>query len=154
MQYIQGEKPPGCIFCDDGDRASDRERLLLLRADHAIVMLNRYPYAAGHLMVAPSVHQGELSELAVDIRSELMQLIADSSRILKTVYRYEGLNIGANLGASAGAGFAEHLHFHLVPRWLGDVNFMTSIAETRVIPEHLDRIYDELQPRFEELSRR
>jgi len=112
------------------------------------VLLNRYPYSAGHLMVAPYAHEARIGALDAPTQAEVMGLIAEASRILETTYNCDGLNVGANLGAAAGAGFADHLHFHLVPRWRGDVNFMTSVGEIRVIPSHIDRIFDELAPRF------
>ena len=118
------------------------------RGKSAFVLLNRYPYSAGHLMVAPYAHEARIGALDAPTQAEVMGLIAEASRILETTYNCDGLNVGANLGAAAGAGFADHLHFHLVPRWRGDVNFMTSVGEIRVIPSHIDRIFDELAPRF------
>jgi ATP adenylyltransferase len=116
------------------------------------VLLNLYPFNAAHLMVAPYAHGGKLHALDPDARTELMALVSESSRILEATYACEGINVGANLGKAAGAGFAEHLHFHVVPRWNGDVNFMTSIGEIRVIPTHIERTYDELLPAFRELG--
>ncbi len=118
------------------------------------VLLNRFPYAAGHLMVAPYAHAARLHDLDADARSELMARLAQSAEILEATYACEGLNVGANLGKAAGAGFADHLHFHVVPRWSGDVNFMTSIGEIRVIPTHIERTYDRLLPAFAGLGAR
>jgi ATP adenylyltransferase len=118
------------------------------------VLLNRFPYAAGHLMVAPYTHAGRLHDLDADARTELIARLAQCTAILEATYACEGLNVGANLGKAAGAGFADHLHFHVVPRWSGDVNFMTSIGEIRVIPTHIQHTYDRLLPAFAELDAR
>ncbi len=143
----------GCIFCTAADESrSDPERLILLRGPRVRVMLNRYPYAAGHLMVAPCAHGGRLDALDAETLAELMIRISDSARILEKTYDCHGMNIGANLGEAAGAGFSDHLHFHVVPRWSGDTNFMTVLGEVRVIPEHLQRTYEQLLPQFQELS--
>jgi ATP adenylyltransferase len=128
--------------------------LIVHRGRHAFVLLNRYPYSAGHLMVAPYAHQSRIGELDPETQRELMELLGRATRILETTYNCDGLNVGANLGAAAGAGFADHLHFHLVPRWRGDVNFMTSVGEVRVIPTHIERIFDELAPLFAAGERR
>jgi ATP adenylyltransferase len=149
VDYIEGDHGPReCIFCEPAKPVEDRARLILFRGRHAFVLLNRYPYAAGHLMVVPNAHIARLHELELDVRAELMALVTTSADILEQTFACEGLNIGANLGKAAGAGFAEHLHFHVVPRWNGDVNFMTSIGELRVIPTHIERTYDRLLPAF------
>ncbi len=148
MEYVGDHRDRDCIFCLPEGSDSDRKRQVLYRGARAFVLLNRFPYAPGHLMVAPFRHTGKLHELGCEDREESMELIAQSSRILEEAYRCEGLNVGANLGEAAGAGFAEHLHFHLVPRWSGDINFMTTLADTRVIPQHLEQSYAELAPRF------
>ncbi len=154
MDYIRSSRAPkGCIFCDADDSESDRERLILHRGEHVSVRLNRFPYAAGHLLVSPLVHSARLHELAPAVAQELMARVADCTRVLESTYDCDGMNVGANLGRAAGAGFADHLHFHLVPRWEGDVNFITALGETRVIPQHLERTYDELLPQFQELAR-
>jgi len=118
------------------------------RGKSAFVLLNRYPYSAGHLMVAPYAHESRIGALDPATQAEIMALLGRSARILETTYNCDGLNVGANLGAAAGAGFADHVHFHLVPRWRGDVNFMTSVGEVRVIPAHIERILDELLAAF------
>jgi ATP adenylyltransferase len=151
-----------CIFCEPADpegrpvRApeSDRSRLIVHRGRHSFVLLNRYPYASGHLMVAPYRHAAKLYDLEPEERAELLTRLGDCERILEKLYHCEGMNVGANIGTAAGAGFADHLHFHLVPRWSGDVNFMTAVGEIRVIPEHLERAYDELAAAFAALERR
>jgi ATP adenylyltransferase len=152
MEYIGGPKPDGCIFCEPETPVADRERLIVYRGQNVMVMLNRYPYTNGHLMVAPYLHVSRLSEVASEIRHELIGCLAASEKILEETYRTDGLNLGANFGAAAGAGFVEHVHFHLVPRWLGDANFMTAVGEIRVIPEHLERTYDRLAPLFAEVG--
>jgi ATP adenylyltransferase len=147
--------PRGCIFCEPANPSvSDRERLILFRGRHVFVLLNRFPYAAGHLMVVPNAHQAKLHELEPEVQAELMARVAESAEILEAVYSCQGLNVGANIGSAAGASFAEHLHFHVVPRWSGDVNFMTSIGEIRVIPTHLEHTYDRLLSAFQERAAR
>jgi ATP adenylyltransferase len=154
-EYIEGAHAPrGCIFCEPESPKPDRERLILHRGRHVFVLLNRYPYAAGHLMVAPYAHAAKLAQLDDEARAELMNRLAQSAAILEATFACEGLNVGANLGKAAGAGFADHLHFHLVPRWSGDVNFMTSIGEIRVIPSHIERSFDQLLPAFAGLAAR
>ena len=152
MEYIArvGE-PKECIFCAPSGPRSDAERLILARSAESLVLLNRYPYAPGHLLVAPHVHAARLSDLEDSARADLMRWLAVSERILWEHYACHGLNVGANLGGDAGAGFADHLHFHLVPRWRGDHNFITVVGETRVIPTHLETIYAELLPHFRAL---
>ena len=159
LEYVEAYKDgkpgePGCIFCDASGAKPDRERLILHRGRHTVVRLNRYPYAAGHLMVSPLVHLARLADLEPEARVEIATRLAQCERILEAELRCDGLNVGANLGAAAGAGFADHLHFHLVPRWRGDVNFMTSVGEIRVIPAHIERSYEHLLPAFRELGER
>ena len=154
IEYVEHARDPRhCIFCDSEEQVEDRARLILHRGKSAFVLLNRYPYSPGHLMVAPFVHSGRIGELDPATQAELMGLLGRSARILESTYNCDGLNVGANLGAAAGAGFAEHLHFHLVPRWRGDVNFMTTVGEIRVIPTHIERTFDDLAPAFAELAR-
>ena len=152
MDYVASAEPKGCIFCEPEPGRSDRERLLLHRGESVFVLLNRYPYAPGHVMVAPYAHEGRLQGLPAATLSDLMQRIRDSAAIVTAAYDCQGINVGANLGEAAGAGFGDHLHFHLVPRWSGDTNFMTVVGELRVIPKHLERIYDDLLGRFAELE--
>lgn len=154
VEYV--EAPRGeerCIFCEPAQKASDRERLIVHRGRGVFALLNRYPYSPGHLMIAPFAHCARIDDLDAPTQAELMSLLARSARILETKYNCDGLNVGANLGAAAGAGFAEHVHFHLVPRWRGDVNFMTTVGEIRVIPTHIERSFEELAPLFSELPR-
>jgi ATP adenylyltransferase len=145
LEYVAGEtQGRGCIFCEPPAPVSDRERLILHRGRAVFVLLNRFPYAAGHLMVAPYAHVGRLAQLEPTARAELVARIADCERVLEAETHCEGINVGCNLGRAAGAGFADHIHFHLVPRWSNDTNFMTSVGELRVIPEHLERSWERL----------
>ena len=151
MKYILGEKDEGCIFCRLLDIEPSEENLLLYRTPSAMVLMNRYPYNNGHIMVAPNMHTADINGLAPDAYIELMELFRSSLKVLTKVLRPEGFNTGLNLGKSAGAGVEDHLHFHIVPRWQGDTNFMPVISETRVIPEALTATYRAFAPMFREL---
>lgn len=153
MEYILGDKQGACIFCDFGSATPSeyREKLILLAQPHALVCLNKYPFAASHLLVAPRRHVSELSELPDDEYDALMRLARDAATRLKSGTRAEALNVGINMGKAAGAGIAEHLHVHVVPRWSGDVNFMPVLADVRVMPEHLDDTWARLRPLFADL---
>lgn len=157
------DRVPGCVFCRIGGLAAspapdagfpqaptDEDNLVLHRGRHAYVVLNRFPYCTGHLMVVPYAHLASLSELPPDCLLELMQLAQRAELALRAVYRPGGLNIGLNLGECAGAGIAAHLHLHVLPRWPGDASFMTTIGETRVIPEELHDTWAKLKPHFAE----
>ena len=148
IDYILAEKPHGCIFCDDDTSLPDRERLILHRTPLSIVMLNRYPYTNGHLMVAPRRHAASLDDLAEDEVLDLFAALRLSRGILQQEAAPQGYNIGINLGKTAGAGVEEHLHVHIVPRWHGDTNFMAVVADVRVVPEGLLAAYDRLRPLF------
>jgi ATP adenylyltransferase len=148
LEYIAETTPRACIFCEPPAPVPDRDRLIVHRGRSVLVLLNRFPYAAGHLMVAPYAHVGRLAGLAPEARAELALRLADCERVLEAETGCEGINVGCNIGRAAGAGFADHIHFHLVPRWSGDTNFMTSVGELRVIPEHLERSYERLARRF------
>ena len=138
-QYIAGQgKPDRCIFCVAAESADDRAHLVVHRGTHAYVILNRFPYTSGHLMIVPHAHVATMADLRDESLVELIRLARDAERHLRAVYRPEGLNLGMNLGESAGAGIAGHLHLHALPRWTGDTNFMTVVGETRVLPEDLD----------------
>ena len=144
---------PECLFCwlVDG-AASDRERLVLCRGRLNFVAINRYPYNNGHLMVAPLAHVADLASAQRQQLHELIELAQACERVLRRVYRPDGVNVGMNLGAAAGAGVAHHHHLHVVPRWSGDTNFMAAIAATRVVPELPEQTYDRLRPEFEQLE--
>ncbi len=152
MAYIGGPKEPGCIFCTQPAAAERKAALVLAVTPHAAVMLNRYPYASGHLMVAPLIHTADLSGLSPEAHGALSEVLRRSIALVQAEYRPDGLNVGMNLGAAGGAGIADHLHWHLVPRWLGDTNFMPLIAETRCMPEHLEATWERLRPRFAALE--
>ena len=148
-QYItKSGDPGGCIFCDALQASNDREYLIVHRAERNFVILNRYPYTSGHVMVVPNAHVATLEALPDDALIELIQLARTSEKLLRAVYHPEGLNLGMNIGRSAGAGIAGHLHLHVLPRWHGDTNFMTVVAETRVVPESLEVTWEKLREAF------
>lgn len=156
MAYIRGPREHGCIFCRypaEGE-SFHRQNLVLCTTETAFVMLNKYPFAAGHLMVVPRQHVSDLSELSGKDHQHLWELVRASAQCLKAAVNPQGLNIGVNLGAAAGAGIAEHLHVHIVPRWSGDQNFMPVIADVRVMPEALDATWERLSPHFLSLASR
>ena len=148
MDYILDEKPHGCIFCLDGCTDEDRQNLVLYRTPLSLVMLNRYPYTNGHLMVAPRHHTAELDSLTDVEMLDLFRTVRLCKSVLEEEASPQGFNIGLNLGRAAGAGIEDHLHIHIVPRWNGDTNFMTVVADVRVVPEGLLTAYDRLYPRF------
>ena len=150
MAWIGAAKAPaaGCIFCDAWSTDDDRGRLVLARTTHAFLILNAYPYASGHLMIALKRHVGAVTEPAVDELADAMALVQRGVTALGAEYRPDGSNIGVNQGAAAGAGIADHLHIHVVPRWNGDANFMSTVGETRVLPETLDRTWERLRSRL------
>lgn len=137
--------PGGCIFVDLPGQDKDEENLILLRGKTAFVMLNRYPYTSGHLMVAPYKHTAEMSELDDAELLEINKLVAKCVGLLKRAYQPDGFNIGVNLGRPAGAGIPTHIHWHIVPRWSGDTNFMTAVGGVRVIPQSLESAYGQLR---------
>jgi ATP adenylyltransferase len=139
-----------CVFCDARDGVD--ESLVVFRGTLAYVILNRFPYNNGHLMVVPNRHIASLTEAAGDELTEIMQLAARAERAIRAAYAPNGLNMGLNLGQSAGAGILDHLHLHVVPRWTGDTNFMTVVGETRVLPEELTVSAARLRPIFEQLA--
>ena len=153
MAYLKGDLPPttnGCVFCAKATTDDDTTEHILYRGEYCFVALNRYPYNNGHLMVIPYRHVGDLSELAPDERDEMMAITQGALRVLRAAYNPEGFNIGMNLGSAAGAGIAEHLHQHIVPRWSGDTNYMTIVGHTRIIPEWIDEMYEHLRPLWEQ----
>ena len=155
MAYVEGSegRKPGCLFCIDGHKNHDKKELLLYRNETVSVLMNRFPYANGHLLVAPTRHLADLTDLDEKEHSAIMRILQKSVTILRAHLKPHGFNIGLNLGATAGAGIAAHLHWHIVPRWDGDHNFMTVLAEVRTIPEHIDNTFDRLLPDFENLAR-
>ena len=149
MEYILSEKEDDCIFCDGLSKNND---LTLLKSDDTMVMMNKFPYINGHLLVAPVRHISGLDELSKSEMAELLATVDRSVQILKQVMKPDGFNVGLNLGRVAGAGIEEHLHLHVVPRWFGDTNALTVFAEVRVIPEHIKTTYDNLKPYFDKLD--
>ncbi|MCJ7623851.1 MAG: HIT domain-containing protein [Anaerolineaceae bacterium] len=135
---MQDKGNTGCIFCDVSNPKDDAANLVVYRGNLTYVMLNCYPYNNGHLMIVPFVHKPSLNSLDPKTRTELMEMISQAEKVLGSVYDPNGFNIGTNIGSAAGAGIADHIHFHIVPRWSGDTNFMSTLGETRVIPEDLD----------------
>ncbi len=159
MEYIlspkgkDGGAPPGCIFCDLPATApvKFRENLVLLADEHVAVVLNRYPFAAGHVMVTPRRHVAHLGELTPAESDALFRAVREVGGRLRALLKPHGINYGINEGTAAGAGIADHLHVHLVPRWHGDTNFMAVIADVRVMPEHLDATFVRLHPAIADL---
>lgn len=141
----------GCVFCD-ATRSPEQQALIVFRGPLAYVILNKYPYNNGHLMVVPHRHTSTFATLDVPELNELMLLTQRAEIVLRQAYRLEGINVGVNLGKPAGAGIEEHLHIHLVPRWAGDTNFMTVVGETRVLPETLEASAARLRPLFKDLA--
>ena len=138
-----------CVFCAiAADPEHDEENFVLHRAQHCFVLLNLFPYISGHLMIVPYLHTSELDSTAKEITDEMMDETKRAQAALREVYKPAGFNIGMNLGLAAGAGIADHLHIHLLPRWVGDTNFMTTVGETRVLPEDLSTAYSKLRPKF------
>jgi ATP adenylyltransferase len=148
-KFIETARYEGCIFCDLPLEGHDRKTLILHRGKEAFVIMNAYPYAAGHLMVAPFRHVARLTDLTSSERAEIIDLVARCEAVLTSVMKPEGFNVGFNLGRAAGAGVDKHLHCHIVPRWVGDTNFMPVLGETRVIHEALDKTYDKLKEYFQ-----
>lgn len=151
MTLPKSEQPQGCIFCIAAASPDRRETLTIYRSESALVMLNRYPYTNGHLMVAPVAHQARLFESTDGALRALIRLTAEAQRILSDVYRPDGFNVGMNFGSAAGAGVADHYHMHVVPRWSGDTNFMSVTSRTRLVPEELEKTFDRLAPLFAQL---
>jgi ATP adenylyltransferase len=150
MEFIRAEKPKGCIFCEfpAAPPERDRENLVVHRSPHAFTCLNRYPYNSGHLMVIPRVHVADLGALPPEVWDDLQSELRRAVAALAATYRPEAMNVGMNLGRAAGAGIVDHLHWHVVPRWGGDTNFMPVVAGVRVIPEALDAAWEKLAPGF------
>lgn len=150
IDYILGEKEDGCVFCNKQAGEDDKKNLILFRGKFCFVIMNYYPYNNGHVMVVPKRHIAELQLLSEQEHNEMMQLMSKSIEILKDKMLPHGFNIGMNLGAIAGAGVKDHLHFHIVPRWSGDMNFMPVTGHTKVISEALEVTWEKLKPGFYE----
>ncbi len=142
MKYIsKAGKQPGCVFCNALAKQDDSDNLILMRTEHAFVILNKFPYTSGHLMVVPLAHQPTLEDLDPPTRAEMMELSTLCMATLRKIYNPQAFNLGANIGEAAGAGVPGHVHLHIVPRWNGDTNFISTVGEVRVLPEELSETY-------------
>ncbi len=145
MEYVSSDNNKGeCIFCTGDDRSQDERRFILFIGNRSIVLMNRFPYINGHLLIAPLRHVSTLNALSPEEKLDLITMVEKSIGVLKEVMNPEGFNVGLNLGKIAGAGLEDHIHFHVVPRWNGDTNYMTVFGEVRVIPEHIQATYRKL----------
>jgi ATP adenylyltransferase len=151
MKYIEHTttKVTGCIFCNALTHQDGPKNLVVTRGEHSFVILNKFPYTSGHLMVVPLEHHATLEELTPTARAEMMEFVSTFTTLLRRVYNPEGFNIGINVGKAAGAGVPGHVHIHVLPRWLGDTNFMTTVAEMRVLPETVDSTYQRVLQAWE-----
>ena len=147
-EYLVSDKSDNCIFCEAAASGDEEGSLVVFRGKRVFVILNRYPYTNGHLMVAPYRHEAWLSDSSAETLGELIQTVARAEKVLVAAYRTDGLNIGMNFGSAAGAGVADHYHVHIVPRWKGDTNFMTVASDVRVVPEELSVTRRRLLPLF------
>jgi ATP adenylyltransferase len=153
MKYIgQPKKDDGCVFCNEQAKTDSAENLIAFRGSRAYVILNRYPYTSGHLMVVPFVHISNIEELDSQTRTEMMELTSQCMTVLRNIYKPQGFNMGANIGEAAGAGVLGHVHIHIVPRWNGDTNFMSSLGDTRVLPEVLEDTFARVRDGFANLD--
>ena len=150
MEYLDGPRDADCFFCaaNAADRSLDAENLVLFRGDSSLVILNKFPYNTGHILVAPTLHMGDLTDLEIGTRDEMMALVVRSVESLKKAMNPQAFNLGANMGESAGAGVPGHFHFHVVPRWSGDTNFMPVVGKTKVLPETLGETFDRVKGGF------
>jgi len=150
MKYIENHgKEEGCIFCNALAQQDNEKNLIVSRGKKAFVIVNLYPYTSGHIMVAPMAHQPSLELLNPDTRAEMMELVSQAIVVLKQIYKPQAFNVGANIGEAAGAGVPDHVHMHIVPRWNGDTNFMSTLGETRVLPESLEKTYKRIREAFQ-----
>ena len=152
MEYIRGPKEKGCIFCEKSKSDHDRDNLVLYRGKDSFILMNLYPYNNSHLLISPYEHTDSTFGLSSDVIREMMQLSNECMRIMGEVMNAEGFNFGANIGAVGGAGIKDHVHFHVVPRWQGDTNFMPVIGHKKVMVEGLLETYDELKPHFDKIK--
>ena len=148
MEYIESNKEEGCVFCSAQEMEDSARNLIAFRGEHAYVILNRYPYTSGHLMVVPFDHKPNLGALDAHTRAEMMELTSQCMTVLRKIYHPEAFNMGANIGGPAGAGIKSHVHIHVVPRWQGDTNFLTVVGETRVLPEAIEITYERVRNGF------
>jgi len=151
-QYLRKEAEPDCFFCTAAAENRDAENLIVHRGKYNLVILNRYPYTSGHLMVAPYEHVATLGAARAETLAEMMALVRTAEAALGAAYTPKGFNLGMNIGEAAGAGVAGHIHMHVLPRWSGDVNFMTTVGETRIIPEELSVTLEKVTKAFRAAS--
>jgi ATP adenylyltransferase len=150
MPYLENHtKEEGCVFCNAQAQEDGAANLIAFRGERAYVILNRYPYTSGHLMVVPLDHKPDLEQLDPQARAEMMELTVRCMSVLRAAYNPQAFNIGANIGEAAGAGVVGHVHIHIVPRWNGDTNFMSTLGETRVLPESLEDTYRKIRKVFQ-----
>lgn len=152
LDYILGPKPDECVFCIPEHTEEDEERLVLVRGKHCFVIMNKFPYNNGHLMVTPYRHVSCLTDLGEDEANDCMLWMQRCVGVIQQYFKPQGINTGLNIGEAAGAGIAAHLHFQIVPRWNGDASFMAVFGETSVIPQHLLSTYRDLKPLFDEIN--
>jgi ATP adenylyltransferase len=151
--YLQaGNEKHRCIFCEAAADSADEKTLVAYRGTLCFIILNRYPYTSGHLMIAPYEHVLRLSQASTSTTEEMIRLARLAEQVLEIVYKPDGLNIGMNLGEAAGAGIEQHIHLHVLPRWKGDANFMSTVGQTRIIPELLEDTYSKLRRGFEDIA--
>lgn len=152
MEYIQSDKKlEGCVFCIEMARPDGPENLIVYRGNRVFMILNRFPYTSGHVMVVPFQHTSTLMDLDKDTQTELMQITNWSIQVLEEIYKPQGFNVGINIGEAAGAGITDHIHMHIVPRWSGDTNFMSSLGSTRVLPETLEETYRRIREAWDKV---
>ena len=151
IEYISAPKADGCIFCAKPDDDKDRKNLILYRGNHCVVLMNLYPYNNGHLMISPYEHVSNPMELGENKLNEIMKISTKSMAVLSEKLKAEGFNFGANIGKAGGAGIEEHIHYHIVPRWTGDTNFMPVTGNAKVMVEGMLETYDKLKPGFDKI---
>ena len=153
MSYIQSEdRESQCAFCQELSQPDSPQNLIVYRGKRSFIILNRFPYNSGHLMVVPYEHKATLEDLDAETRAELIELGNLATRALREVYHPQGFNLGVNIGTAAGAGILEHVHFHVLPRWTGDTNFISTLGATRVLPESLEATYKRVKESIERIS--
>jgi len=148
MEYIETEKPAGCVLCEKPKQDNDAASYILYRGGKNFVIMNTYPYNPGHLMIAPYRHVANLEDLTTEELHEHIEIVSRSIKVLREAFNPGGFNVGINMGKAAGAGITDHVHTHVVPRWQGDTNFMPVFADVRVIPQALAETYEQLRGKF------
>ncbi len=148
IEYIEKEKEEGCIFCKRVKEKNDEKNLIVYRGKHSFVIMNRYPYNSGHVMVVPYLHIGFFEDLPDEVLNDMNSTLKRTIKALSAALGPDGFNMGINQGKAAGAGVTDHVHIHVVPRWIGDTNFMPVISDTRVVPEYLERTYRKIKEYF------